>query len=253
MGDILCHERVIFMGMRKFHTAGCTAALKCAAATLWAYGWEYDASAKVLLLPVPSFDPDGMIKGGGRLEDILTPDTVVIGGNLHADTLAPCRCIDLLNDPQYVAENAAITAHCALKYILSNLPATVYDSTFLIVGWGRIGKCLAKLLRSMGGAVTVYARKDADRAMLTALGYDTLPSLDTDLSGYEVVVNTAPVMLLPKGRLTCRQLKIDLASKPGIEGDDVIWARFLPGKDAPESSGKLIARTVDRLGKEFLL
>ena len=249
----MCHERVIFMGLRRFHTAGCTAALKCAAATLWAYGWEYDASAKVLLLPVPSFDPDGMIKGGGRLEDILTPDTVVIGGNLDQKAIAPCKCIDLLKDPQYVAENAAITAHCALKYILSNLPATVSDSTFLIVGWGRIGKCLAKLLRSMGGSVTVYARKDADRAMLTALGYDALPSLDGDLTGYRVVVNTAPVMLLPKGKLNSCQLKIDLASTPGIEGNDVIWARFLPGKDAPESSGKLIAETVDRLGKEFLL
>ena len=241
------------MGMRRFHTAGCTAALKCAAATLWSYGWEYDASAKILLLPVPSFDPDGMIIGGGRLEDILTPDTLVIGGNLKKDTVTPYRCIDLLNDPQYVAENAAITAHCALKYIICNLPATVYDSSFLILGWGRIGKCLARLLKSMGGAVTVYARKETDRAMLTALGYDTLPSLDGDLSGFGVVINTAPIMLLPKGRLTGRQLKIDLASIPGIEGDDVIWARFLPGKDAPESSGKLIAGTVDRLGREFLL
>ena len=241
------------MGLRRFHTAGCTAALKCAAATLWAYGWEYDASANVLLLPVPSFDPDGTVKGGGRLDGILTPDTVVIGGNLSKETLAPCRSIDLLKDPQFVAENAAITAHCALKYIINNLPATVSDSTFLIIGWGRIGKCLAKLLESMGGAVTVYARKETDRAMLVALGYDTLPSLNADLSGYRVVINTAPAMLLPKGSLSSRQLKIDLASTPGIEGDDVIWARFLPGKDAPESAGKLIARTVDRLGKEFLL
>jgi len=37
-----------------------------------------------------------------------------------------------------------------------------------------------------------------------------------------------------------------------MEADDVIWARGLPGKEAPESSGELIARTVLRLiaGKE---
>ena len=40
---------------------------------------------------------------------------------------------------------------------------------------------------------------------------------------------------------------IDLASKLGIEAEDVIWARGLPGKDAPETSGDLIARTVIRL------
>ena len=252
MQRILCHERVIFMGIRRFHTAGCTAALKHAAAALWAYGWEYDASAQVLLLPIPSFDADGLILGGGRLEDILTGDTVVIGGSLSKQTV-PCRYIDLLEDPQYVAENAAITAHCAIKYIVSNLPVTVCDCPFLILGWGRIGKCLASLLKQMGANVSVYARKESDRAMLAALGYGTLPSLDADLSGYRAVINTAPVMLLPKGTLSANQLKIDLASKPGIEGDDVIWARFLPGKDAPESSGKLIAKTVDRLGREFLL
>ena len=45
-------------------------------------------------------------------------------------------------------------------------------------------------------------------------------------------------------------LKIDLASKPGIGGSDVIWARGLPGKDAPESSGELIAKTIIRLMEE---
>ena len=44
----------------------------------------------------------------------------------------------------------------------------------------------------------------------------------------------------------------DLASVKGIAGDNVIWARGLPGKDAPEESGTLIAKTVLRyaLGKE---
>jgi hypothetical protein len=48
---------------------------------------------------------------------------------------------------------------------------------------------------------------------------------------------------------TCKEdcLKIDLASHRGIEGEDVIWARGLPGKDAPESSGKLIVKTAIRL------
>lgn len=241
------------MVFRKFHTAGSTDALRYAASALWTYGWEYDASAKILLLPVPSFDDDGRLKGGGRLEDILTPDTVVIGGLLDPERLAPCKCIDLLKDPRYLAENAAITAHCAIKYALNALPTVLPDCQVLVIGWGRIGKCLAALLRQNGAKVTVYARKESDRAMLTALGYDTADTLEKDLLRYQVVFNTVPVMLLPEGRLSPRQLKIDLASKPGIGGTDVIHARGLPNKDAPESSGMLIARTVDRLGKEFLL
>ena len=42
-------------------------------------------------------------------------------------------------------------------------------------------------------------------------------------------------------------LKIELASVSGMEGDDVIIARGLPGIWAPETSGRLIARTVLRL------
>ena len=42
-------------------------------------------------------------------------------------------------------------------------------------------------------------------------------------------------------------IKIDLASCPGMDAPDVIWARGLPGKDAPETSGELIARTILRL------
>ena len=43
---------------------------------------------------------------------------------------------------------------------------------------------------------------------------------------------------------------MDLASVPGIGGDNVHWARFLPGKDAPASAGELIANTVIRLLEE---
>ena len=43
---------------------------------------------------------------------------------------------------------------------------------------------------------------------------------------------------------------MDLASKKGIAGNDVIWARGLPGIHAPEESGALIARTILDLLKE---
>ena len=238
------------MEMKRFHTAGSTAALRAAAATLWTYGWEYDASARILLLPVPSFDKDGMIRGGGRPEDLLTPDTVIFGGKLQG-RFPSHRCFDLLEDPRYVAENAAITAHCTLPYILQALPVTVAEASVLILGWGRIGKCLSQLLQRLGAQVTVYARKETDRAMLAALGYGVLEDLTEDVGQFRVVVNTVPVMLLPKERLRPGQIKIDLASVDGIAGEDVIRVRMLPGKDAPERSGKLIAATVDRLGREL--
>ena len=48
-------------------------------------------------------------------------------------------------------------------------------------------------------------------------------------------------------------IKIELASQPGIAGNDVINARGLPNLEAPETSGELIARTVLRRYQEGVL
>lgn len=193
-----------------------------------------DAAVTHIIFNVPCRD------SAEELEFLLQrlPDTVTaIGGNLPP---MPCRCMDLLQDSLYLAENAAITAHCALRLILNALPITLRDCPVLIVGWGRIGKCLAPLLQAVGADVTVAARKETDRAILTALGFKSCPVICD--RNYRVIVNTVPEMVLP----VCpdEALKLDLASRPGLGGQDVISARGLPGRYAPESAGQLIAKTI---------
>lgn len=198
-----------------------------------------------LLLPVPSFGPDGGIIGGGNLSTLLTllpKDITVIGGNLDRPELDYYTTVDLLQDECYLAHNANITAHCALELALDQLPVILDGCKVLIIGWGRIGKCLGKLLQQLGAQVSVCARKESDRSMLAALGYRALKLEQVDPAAYRVIFNTVPTMLFP----TCpgNALKIDLASRLGLGSEDVIWARGLPGKDAPESSGQLIASTL---------
>lgn len=198
-----------------------------------------------LLLPVPSFTADGMIIGGGNLATLLTllpKSIVVIGGNLDRPELDYYTTIDLLQDETYLAENAQITAHCAVKLALNQLPVILDNCPILVLGWGRIGKCLARLLRQMGAKVTVCARKETDRSILKALGYGITDYRQVNLNDYRVIFNTVPTMLFP----VCpgSALKIDLASRLGLGSEDVIWARGLPGKDAPGSSGVLIAQTL---------
>lgn len=207
-----------------------------------------------LLLPVPSFAPDGGIIGGGNLSTLLTllPKNIkVIGGNLDRPELDYYSTVDLLQHQGYLAQNARITAHCALELALNQLSVTLDNCPVLVIGWGRIGKCLAKIMQNLGAKVSVCARKESDRYMLDALGYCALDFKNTDLANYRVIFNTVPTMCFP----VCKGdgLKIDLASRLGLGSDDVIWARGLPGKNAPESSGILIAETViDILGKETL-
>ena len=202
-----------------------------------------------VLLPVPTVETGTSL---AAVLEKLPEDVTVFGGNMDTYLLEGRKVVDLLKDEDYLAENAAITADCALRVAARHLPRVWKDCTVLILGWGRIGKCLAKMLRELEADVTVAARNPAHRSMAKALGFHAVDpeKLYFGLMRYRVIFNTVPHMLLPEslGSL-CRTdcIKVDLASKPGIGGCGVIWARGLPGKYAPESSGELIARTVMRL------
>ena len=238
-----------------FYCAAGGKALIYAAAFLMEEGVVFvpspDHTVTHLLLPIPSFEADGSIKGGGDLNEILSqlPKTVtVIGGNLKRPELADYEVWDLLEDPWYLARNAGITAHCTLELALAKLPVILDKCPVLIMGWGRIGKCLAKLLHAMGACVTVAARKESHRVMIDALGYKSCSIEGIHTENFRLIINTIPAMVLPSVPGTA--LKIDLASVPGIGGRDVLWARGLPGLLAPESSGALIAQVITHWIKE---
>ena len=198
-----------------------------------------------LLLPVPSFT-----NGDGYLAHLLAelPDDVIItGGNLNSPLIEGYRAVDFLQDPYYLADNAAITASCAMQMIqerIDNLPG----KQAFIIGWGRIGKCLGPILKEKGVQVTIGARKASDLAMIHALGYRSLNLQDAavELSRFDLIFNTVPVLLFPQADVKDGAIVLELASKPGITGPTVIDARGLPGKMAPMESGKLIAKTFVR-------
>ena len=236
-----------------FFPANQGAVLRAVGETLKSKGYgvvDYPcASVTHLLLPVPSSQPGCDVQA---LLSQLPKGITIVGGNLSPDDFPGYKLMDLLKDPTYLARNAAITAYCALRLAMMELPVTLRGCRVLIIGWGRIAKCLAALLWALEADVTVAARREADRAMACALGYrsETIADLDATLNDYRLIFNTVPAPVLSEKQVEhCRQgcLRIDLASVQGIEGSHKIWARGLPGKDAPESSGALIAKTVIRL------
>ena len=231
----------------RFSTYGHPPALVFARNALqsWGYGVsETTEEATHILLPVPSFDEDGQVKGGGSLPEIRAHVTVM-GGNLQGFT---GKKVDFLQDSYYLEENAAITAKCALKY------ADIRpESRVLVIGWGRIGKHLTRLLAEKEATVTVAVRKERDYLALTALGVRAVYLIDLKPRQFDVVFNTAPASVLFSGECKEDAVLIDLASVKGIFGKGAVYARGLPGKDAPEESGLLMAKTALRyaLGKEL--
>lgn len=247
------------MDSTSFYLAGSTPSLVCAGAYLARQGVDIapqpDGNVTHLLLPVPSFDAELQLVGGEDLGEILVAlrdDITILGGRLNHPLLEGYRTVDLLQDDEYLAQNAAITADCAISLLRNRLPVILQGCPILIIGWGRIGKCLGGMLKAAGADVTVAARKDADLAMLRALGFQAqrISELPRSLREYRAVFNTAPAQVIsPEESIHFRPdcVKIDLASRQGIWGRDVLHARALPGKLAPESAGVLMAKTALRL------
>lgn len=199
-----------------------------------------------LLLPVPSFSA-----GDEYLAHLLAElpeDVIICGGNLHSPLLENYRIVDFLRDPFYLADNAAITSKCAMK-ILDREVADPARKKALILGWGRIGKCLGFRLQQAYADVCIAARKTQDIAMIRALGFRGVSTdlVRDEIGRYDVIVNTIPELILPGIRTGEGALILELASKPGVTGGRILDGRGLPGKMAAKDSGKLIAETFIRL------
>jgi len=209
-----------------------------------------------LLLGVPCKQSESEI---ADLLNQLPANITVFGGNLNKPVFSGYRCKDLLQDDAYLWKNAAITAQIAVTLAAKQLSVTWEDTNVLILGWGRIGQCLAPYLAAQCANVTVAARKEVHRAQIAAFGYKVLNihELSYQLSRFRVIFNTVPAPILSATQMRlCRKdcVKLELASTDGMEGSDILTARGLPGTYAPETSGKLIAATVLRLcAKEELL
>ena len=129
------------------------------------------------LLDVPSFRPGSPLAEPGKLDSLLgaLPRNITVwGGGLSRPALENYTVVDLLKDETYLARNAAITACCALQVAAPYLQTTWTETPTLILGWGRIGKCLGRLLRSQDCPVTIASGSEEKRGALASLGYDVL-------------------------------------------------------------------------------
>ena len=206
-----------------------------------------------------------------KLEDIysiVTADSVISGGRIDSAVYEGARLygIDLTDyyeRNELCVANAVPTAEGAVAIAMEAMPITIHNSSVIIYGYGRVGTILAHTLKSLGAYVTVAARSREAIAWAAAYGYETHFIGDVPKSGYDVVFNTVPALVLTSKILSAFRRGtpiIELASKPGgIDmkaaaelGLNPIWALSLPGRVAPVTSGKAIAVTLINILNERL-
>lgn len=201
-----------------------------------------------VLMDVPGFNSNGNPFYSDSLSvfDSLPENVTIISGRIPRSFIDHPYW-DLLKDEFYLNRNAAITAECALKTAFPFMNSTFRDSKALIVGWGRIGKHLATLLRSMQSDVTILSHTGAHLGEAASLGFKIVEDIQADFP-CDLLFNTAPV--LNPSLLSVGSIRVELASSPGIPGNNIIRANRLPDRMAPASSGRLIADSILRLLKE---
>lgn len=201
--------------------------------------------------------------------ELVGRDQLFLGGKIDKNTLelfnkSNINIKDYFNREEMQILNAIPTAEGAIQAAMGEMPITLHGSNALILGYGRIGKVLGKMLHGIGARVHVGARKASDIAWIKAYGY--IPILFEDLKEYlnnmNIVFNTVPTLVLSEdllSRLKKEALVIDLASKPGgVDfnkaeelGVKVSWALGLPGKVAPITAAMVIKETVYNIVKEW--
>lgn len=172
--------------------------------------------------------------------------------------------IDYLEREELAVLNSIPTAEGAIQTAMEEIPITIHGSKCLILGFGKIGKTLSKMLQGIGADVSVEARNISDLAWIRSYGYRPihLDNLENLLEEFEIIFNTIPSVILNSNmlkKLKKNCLVIDLASKPGgVDfktakqlGIKTNWALSLPGKVAPYTAANAIKTTIFNIINEL--
>jgi hypothetical protein len=116
-----------------------------------------------------------------------------------------------------------------------------------VVGYGRIGKRLTNVLLYLGARVRVYTSRETTRIDLCEYGVASAASSGrADLSGLDILINTAPAVIFGRDTVPTDLSVIDLASGDNFPGRDVERYPSVPAKMLPFSAGKAWGRAVER-------
>ena len=222
-------------------------------------GPEAACQANFVLLPMSQ---ERVSDAVARTLQGVRPGTLLLAGRPGSPIQAAARqaslpLLDYFQRPELECLNAVPTAEGCLALLLQLRRRTIWESDFLVLGYGRIGRAVARRLDLLGGHTTVAARNAVQRANARCAGHRAAPldRLPVLLAKHDTVINTIPAPVLPRKmleKLPRGALVTDLASLPGGTDFDAAealgiraeHALALPGKCAPDTAGALIAQTV---------
>ncbi|MCE3201487.1 dipicolinate synthase subunit DpsA [Paenibacillus sonchi] len=229
---------------------------------------ELLSRADVLVLPTVGCDDEGNINALLSTERLqlleehiaaLPPSCMVYTGMAKSYLRGLCdkyslKLVELLSRDDVAIYNSIPTAEGALVMAIQNTDFTIHGSTSMVLGMGRTGFTMARVLQGLGSNVKVGVRKQEHYARAEEMGWK--PFMTGELVAHapeaDLIFNTIPSMIITAqvlSRLPRHCVIIDLASAPGgcdfryaeKRGIKAMLAPGLPGVVAPKSAGIIMA------------
>lgn len=170
---------------------------------------------------------------------------------------------ELLERNDVAIYNSIPTVEGALMMAIQHTDITIHDSVTIVLGLGRVGLSLARVLHAIGAKVRVGVKHSEDMARAFEMGIQSfhIEELAQQVKDADLIFNTVPAKVLHASvlsQLPYDAVIIDLASKPGgvdyhyaeKRGIKAILAPGLPGIVAPKTAGSIIAKAIMQVMSE---
>lgn len=228
----------------------------------------------IVILPVPGINDRGEVhmpyseRKYKLSKDVFcnlpagTPIIVGVARQALRNMVKECglKLIEVMNLDEVAILNSIPSAEGAIQIAMEKSLITIHGSRSLVLGFGRTGMTLARMLHVLSSKVTVVARDAAQRARAVEMGLEAvdISILQKKIVEVDFIFNTIPAMIIDKvvlKKIKHSALIIDLASSPGgtdfkiaeERGIKAILAPGLPGKVAPKTAGNILADIIPKI------
>lgn len=170
------------------------------------------------------------------------------------------QLVEIGNLDELAILNSIPSAEGAIQMAMESTTITIHGSESFVLGLGRCGWTLARMLKGLGANVTGVARRPSDLARAVELGLQSVhfSDLEDEIGRAEIIFNTVPHLILDRvmlEKVARDAVIVDLASIPGgtdfeyaqMLGIKALLAPGLPGIVAPKTAGRVLAQLYPQL------
>ena len=185
---------------------------------------------------------------------MLPQGVTIFGGNLMPELSEMSKKYNyhnMMQKERFVVDNARLTAEGFLAKFISETGKSIYEQKILVIGSGRVAKAVWAIFSKLGVKFDCTMRRESEIALSRILCNKSFPlnTLDSNLTYYDVVINTAPAVLFNNDdSFASEAVLFELSSVKSIEGEcdkiRYVPCPALPAKYLPISAGRLIYNLV---------